>query len=327
VNIRSLGTNGPEVSAIGFGAMGLSGVYGRADERESLTTLTAALDAGVTLIDTADIYGGGHNERLVGRAVRDRRESVTIATKFGGGTTPDGSFEGLGRPEVVRNSARASLERLATDVIDIYYLHRVDPRTPVEETVGAMSELVTEGLVRYLGLSEVSPATLRKAHSTAPITVVQTEYSLFSREPEHGILTATRELGVGFVAYSPLGRGLLGGSLRSPADINPGDWRAGIPRLQDHGLKKALSLSEELRTVAQSMGVTPAQLTLAWILGQGSHIVPIPGSRTTAHLADNLAAADIQLPERTMAELDSLFPPDVLPGDRLPPDSMKRVDQ
>jgi aryl-alcohol dehydrogenase-like predicted oxidoreductase len=324
---RIVGAPGLRVSALGFGAMELSGAYGPADDRASIRTLRKALDLGVTLVDTADIYGHGHNESLVGRAIADRRDEVVLATKFGGGVNPDGEFGGLGRPEVVRSCVEASMRRLGTDRIDIYYLHRVDPDTPIEDTVGAMAELVTEGLVRHIGLSEVNSDTLLRAHSIHPILTVQSEYSLFTREPERDILPTTRQLGVGFVAYSPLGRGVLGGSVRSPADIPPTDWRAGAPRYQGDPLSKALSLTAELRELAALLGLTTAQIALAWILGRGEDIVPIPGTRSLAHLEANVASVNVRLPDGVLERLDDLFPPGVLPGDRLPAAAMRRVDR
>src|SRR6267143_2485390 len=243
--VRHLGRSGLDVSAVGFGAMSLAGVYGPADDAESLRTLQRALDLGVTFLDTADIYGDGRSERLVGQAIQGRRSGVVVATKFGGGFNPDGTAGGLGRPERVLPALEASLRRLGTDYVDLYYLHRVDPTTPIEETVGAMAELVDRGLIRHIGLSEVSPATLRRAHATHRVTALQTEYSLFTREPEAELLPLTAQLGIGFVAYSPLGRGVLASRIRAESDLRPDDWRASVPRFQGEGLRRMIGLARE----------------------------------------------------------------------------------
>jgi aryl-alcohol dehydrogenase-like predicted oxidoreductase len=302
---RVLSTKGPEVSAIGFGAMILSpGIYQPVDEAESLKTLGAVLDTGMNFIDTADIYGNGHNERLVSSVIRDRRNEVVLATKFGGNYHPDGSHAtGLGRAEYVRQAIDASLKRLATDYVDLYYLHRVDPITPIEETVDAMAQLVHEGKVRFLGLSEASPEVIRRAHSVHPITALQTEYSLFTRDPEQDVLPVVRELGIGFVAYSPLGRGLLAGGISSTADLGADDWRRNQPRFQPENLDRNLALVEVVKEIAAEKKATAAQVALAWLLAQGEDVVPIPGTRRIVNARDNARAADLVL---TPSERDRL---------------------
>jgi aryl-alcohol dehydrogenase-like predicted oxidoreductase len=302
---RNLGANGPRVSAIGFGAMTLSpGVYHPVDDAEAVKTLTAVLDAGVNFIDTANIYGNGHNEQLVGSVIRKRRSEVVLATKFGAARNPNGTLvPGQGSAEYVRRAIDESLKRLGTEYVDLYYIHRVDPATPIEETIGAMAELVREGKVRYLGLSEASPAKIRKAHSVHPITALQTEYSLFTREPEEEILGVVRELGIGFVAYSPLGRGILAGGIKSTADLSAGDWRRNHPRFQEESLKHNLALAETVNEIAGKKKVTAAQVALAWLLAQGEDIVPIPGTRRAANALENISAAKVEL---TAAEIERL---------------------
>jgi aryl-alcohol dehydrogenase-like predicted oxidoreductase len=302
---RVLGANGPTVSAIGFGSMTLSpGVYQPVDDAEAVKTLNAVLDAGVNFIDTADIYGNGHNERLVGGVIRNRRSEVVLATKFGANRNPDGTqVTGLGRADYVRQAIDASLKRLGSDYVDLYYIHRVDPTTPIEETVGAMAELVRAGKVRYLGLSEASPAVIRRAHSVHPITALQTEYSLFTRDPEQDILDVARELGIGFVAYSPLGRGLLTGGIKSTADLAADDWRRNQPRFQEENLSRNLSLVEIVNEIAAEKQATAAQVALAWLLSQGEDIVPIPGTRRAANALENIRAADVVL---VPSEIDRL---------------------
>jgi aryl-alcohol dehydrogenase-like predicted oxidoreductase len=322
---RKLGVSGPATSAIGFGAMGLSGVYGGADEAEGLATLRRAMELGVTMIDTADIYGDGANERLVGRAVASGRDSILLATKFGGGVGPDGSWHGLGRPEAVRPALEASLSRLAVDYVDLYYLHRVDPATPIEDTIGAMADLVGAGLVRFIGLSEAGPDTIRRAHRVHPVTALQTEYSLMTRDAEADVLPVTRELGIGFVAYSPLGRGILSGAIERPSDLPASDWRASVPRFQGASLDTMLSLGRAFAALAAELDLTPAQLALAWLLHQGPDIVPIPGTRRAGNLEANLSAADLTLSAGTLARLDELLPAGILRGDRYPPGSIERV--
>jgi aryl-alcohol dehydrogenase-like predicted oxidoreductase len=320
-----LGDLGPVTSAIGFGAMGLSGVYGSADEGEGIATLRRALELGVSMIDTADIYGDGANERLVGRAIAGDRDNVLLATKFGGGVNADGSWRGLGRPEAARPALEASLSRLAVDHVDLYYLHRVDPATPIEDTVGAMAELVEAGLVRFIGLSEAGPETIRRAHRIHPITALQTEYSLITRDAETDVLPVTRELGIGFVAYSPLGRGMLGGAIERPSDLPATDWRASVPRFQGASLEEMLSLMGAFRALAAELALTPAQLALAWLLSRAPDLVPIPGTRRIHNLEANVGAADVTLDTVTLSRLDELLPAGAVGGDRYPPGSIERV--
>jgi aryl-alcohol dehydrogenase-like predicted oxidoreductase len=320
---RKLGTNGPEVSAVGYGAMVIApGIYGDVDEQQSLRTIQHALDLGITFIDTADIYGRGYSERLVGRAITAHRSQVILATKFGGG-----GGTGRGRPEYVRQSIDGSLERLGTDYVDLYYLHRVDPTTPIEETVGAMADLVQAGKVRYLGLSEAAPETIRRAQRVHPISALQTEYSLFSRDPEAEILPLVRELGIGFVAYSPLERGLLTGAITQASDLDPSDWRLNVPRFQGENLEHNLALVARLRELADAQGVSPAQLALAWLLHQGSDIVPIPGTRSRSNLEQNAAAAGISLSQEELAQLDALFAPTAVAGERASRAYMEAVNR
>jgi aryl-alcohol dehydrogenase-like predicted oxidoreductase len=320
---RQLGNGGLTVSAIGFGAMNIAGVYGAADDAESIATVRRALDLGVTLIDTADIYGGGHSEELVGRAIRGRRDEVVLATKFGAGAREHG---GNGRPEYVRQSIEGSLRRLNVDHADLYYLHRVDFSTPIEETVGAMALLVREGKVRYLGLSEAAPETVRRAHAVHPIAALQTEYSLFSREPETATLPAARELGIGFVAYSPLGRGLLAGTIMRPQDLPEKDWRRSVPRFQDENLAHNARLVEEIAGIAGSLHVSTAQLVLARLLHQGQDIVPIPGTRRIANLEANAAAADLVLDKEVVRALSRLTGAGAVAGERAGAGYLASVD-
>jgi aryl-alcohol dehydrogenase-like predicted oxidoreductase len=309
VRYRTLGEQGPRVSVVGFGAMTLvPGVYGEIEEGEAAATLRAVLDTGVNLIDTADIYGvDGASERLIGKVLGGRRDEYVLATKFGGNSGEDGLLlSGLGRPEYVRQALHASLERLRTDVVDLYYLHRLDPSTPVEDTVGALAELVQEGKIRHFGLSEVSARTIRRAHAVHPVAAVQTEYSPFHRDPEEEVLATCADLGIAFVAYSPLGRGILGGSVRDSADLDAGDWRSGNPRFQGDNLARNVFLADQVATLAAAYEVTSAQLALAWLIDRGA--LPIPGTRRAANARDNAAAADLTLDEEAFTRLDQLVP-------------------
>ena len=318
---RRLGPKGPEVSAIGLGCMGMAAFYGQGlDEDQATAVIHRALDLGITLFDTAEMYGPHTNEVQVGRALADRRDKAFVATKFGIGYNADRTAMKVdGSPANVRRAIEGSLKRLNMDHVDLYYLHRVDPDTPIEETVGAMAELVTEGKVRFLGLSEAAPETLRKAHATHPITALQTEYSLWSREPEEEILATVRELGIGFVPYSPLGRGFLSGDIRSIEDLAADDFRRTNPRFMGENFQKNLDLVEAVKNLAQARGVTAAQLALAWVLAQGDDLVPIPGTRRIATLEDNAAAVDIALTPEDMAAIDAIFPRDAASGERYAP--------
>ena len=318
---RRLGPNGPEVSAIGLGCMGMAAFYGQGlNEDQATAVIHRALDLGITLFDTAEMYGPHTNEVQVGKALADRRDKAFVATKFGIGYNADRTAMKVdGSPANVRRAIEGSLKRLNMDHVDLYYLHRVDPDTPIEETVGAMAELVTEGKVRFLGLSEAAPETLRKAHATHPITALQTEYSLWSREPEEEILATVRELGIGFVPYSPLGRGFLSGDIRSIEDLAADDFRRTNPRFMGENFQKNLDLVEAVKNLAQARGVTAAQLALAWVLAQGDDLVPIPGTRRIATLEDNAAAVDIALTPEDMAAIDAIFPRDAASGERYAP--------
>ena len=314
---RSLGQQGPTVSALGLGCMGMSEFYGSADEDEAIATIHRALELGVTFLDTADMYGPFTNERLVGRAIAGRRDEVVLATKFGNVRGEDGARLGVrGDAEYVRQACDASLQRLGVDHIDLYYQHRVDKTVPIEETVGAMAELVEQGKVRYLGLSEAAPATIRRAHAVHPITALQTEYSLWSRDPEDEILPTVRELGIGFVPYSPLGRGFLSGRFRTPEDLPEDDFRRHHPRFQGENFQRNLALVERVRAIAEEKDVTPGQLALAWVLHQGDDLVPIPGTKRVRYLEENVAAADIALSEEDLRRLDEAAPVGATAGDR-----------
>ena len=316
---RKLGSQGLEVSEQGLGCMGMSEFYGRPDEDEGLATIHLALELGVTLLDTADMYGPFTNERLVGRAIADRRDQVVLATKFGIERGEDGSRLGVnGRPEYVRSACEASLGRLGVEEIDLLYQHRVDSDVPIEETVGAMAELVDEGKVRYLGLSEAAPDTIRRAHEVHPISALQTEYSLWTRDVEEEILATVRELGIGFVAYSPLGRGFLSGRFRKEGDFEEGDFRAHLDRFQGENLERNLQLVDRVEAIAAEKGVKSGQLALAWVLAQGEDIVPIPGTKRRAYLEENVAASEIELSEDELRRLGEAAPAGATAGARYP---------
>ncbi|AKU92975.1 aldo/keto reductase [Vulgatibacter incomptus] len=324
---RELGKQGLKVSAMGLGCMGMSEFYGRADEAQAIKVIHRALELGVTLLDTADIYGPYTNEKLVGRAIADRRDRAILATKFGNVRDSDGNFVGVdGRPEYVRKSCDASLKRLGVDRIDLYYQHRVDPDVPIEETVGAMSDLVRAGKVRWLGLSEAAPDTIRRAHAVHPISALQSEYSLWSRGPEDEILPTVRELGIGFVPYSPLGRGFLTGHIRTPDDLPEGDWRRKSPRFQGKNFEKNLELVDRIRTFAERKGATPGQLALAWVMEQGDDIVPIPGTKHIRYLEENVGALDFHLDDSELKELNAIAPKGVAAGGRYTEVEMQTVD-
>ncbi len=314
---RKLGGQGLEVSEIGLGCMGMSEFYGRADEVEAIATIQRALELGVRFLDTADMYGPFTNEKLVGRAIAGRRDDVVLATKFGNVRGANGERLGIrGDAEYVRQACDASLARLGVDHIDLYYQHRVDPETPIEETVGAMAELVEAGKVRYLGLSEAAPETIRRAHAVHPITALQTEYSLWSRDSEDEILPTVRELGIGFVAYSPLGRGFLSGAIRSPEDLEEDDFRRQNPRFRGENFQRNLELVERVQELAAEKGATPSQLALAWVLGQGDDIVPIPGTKRVRYLEENVAAAGVELGPDDLARIEQAFPKGATAGER-----------
>jgi aryl-alcohol dehydrogenase-like predicted oxidoreductase len=324
---RKLGRQGLEVSALGLGCMGMSDFYGGRDEAESVATINRALDLCVTFLDTADMYGVGANEELVGRVVRERRDWIIVATKFGNVRGPDGSFKGVnGRPDYVRAACDASLKRTGLDFIDLYYQHRVDSEVPIEETVGAMADLVSAGKVKYLGLSEAAPATIRRAHAVHPITALQTEYSLWSRDVEDQILPTVRELGIGFVPYSPLGRGFLTGQFKTPDDLDAGDTRRNHPRFQGEAFQKNLDLVAAIGAMAADKGCTPAQLALAWVLRQGEDIVPIPGTKRRKYLEDDLGALEVELSDADLARIDDILPPGAAQGTRYPDVSMASID-
>ncbi|MEO1125916.1 MAG: aldo/keto reductase [Cyanobacteria bacterium J06635_15] len=315
---RKLGSE-LEVSAIGLGCMGMSEFYSGRDETEAIATLHHALDLGVTFLDTADMYGPYTNEQLVGKALKDRRDQAVIATKFGIIRTAEGGFGGVnGKPDYVHQACDASLQRLGVDVIDLYYLHRVDPKVPIEETVGAMAELVQQGKVRYLGLSETAPATLRRGHAVHPIAALQTEYSLWSRDPEDDILPTVRELGIGFVPYSPLGRGFLSGAIKSLDDLAEDDYRRHSPRFQGENFAKNLAVVEQVNAIAADKGITASQLAIAWLLAKGEDVVPIPGTKRRQYLEENVAAVDIELTPAELERIEAVAPQGVAAGDRYP---------
>ena len=323
---RHLGKGGLTVSGVGLGCMGMSEFYGPGDEAESIATIHRALELGVDFLDTADVYGPYTNEELVGRAIRGRRHEVVLATKFGNVRDAEGRWVGIdGRAEYVRAACEASLRRLGVETIDLYYQHRVDVDTPIEETVAAMARLVEEGKIRFLGLSEAGPQTLRRAAAVHPIAALQTEYSLWSRDPEEEILPTCRELGIGFVAYSPLGRGFLTGQVKSPEDLAPDDFRRLSPRFQGENFQKNLELVRKIEEIAARKGCLPAQLALAWVLAQGEDIVPIPGTKRRIYLEQNVAAAEIELTPEELREIDAAAPPGAAAGTRYPEALMARL--
>lgn len=316
------------VSELGLGCMGMSEFYAGRDEQEAIATIHLALDLGVTLLDTADMYGPFTNEQLVGRAIKDRRDRVVLATKFGNVRTEDGGWLGVsGKPDYVHQACDASLKRLGVDEIDLYYQHRVDPTVPIEETIGAMAQLVQQGKVRYLGMSEAAPETIRRAHAVHPIAALQTEYSLWSREPEDEILPTVRELGIGYVAYSPLGRGFLSGQFTSPDDFSEDDYRRNSPRFQGENFYKNLQLVEQVKAIAKEKGVTPSQLALAWLLARGDDIVPIPGTKRRKYLEENIAAADITLTPEDLSRIEEVAPKGIAAGSRYAQQHMSAVNR
>jgi aryl-alcohol dehydrogenase-like predicted oxidoreductase len=325
---RRLGRNGPEVSAIGLGCMGMSEFYAGGSEAESIATIHHALERGVTFLDTADMYGVGRNEELVGRAIKDKRDQVFLATKFGNVRGPNGEFLGVrGDPEYVRSACEASLKRLGVDVIDLYYQHRVDQNVPIEETVGEMSRLQQEGKVRYLGLSEAAPKTIRAAHATSKITALQSELSLWSRDVEAEILPTARELDIGFVPYSPLGRGFLTGQIKSPGDFAEDDFRKNHPRFQGENFERNIKLVREVEAMAMEKGCTTAQLALAWVLAKGDDVVPIPGTKHRHYLDENIGALDVKLSEDDLRRLDEILPPGAAAGERYHAQGMATVNR
>jgi aryl-alcohol dehydrogenase-like predicted oxidoreductase len=325
VDVRKLGSQGLEVSEQGLGCMGMSEFYGETDEDEAVATIHRALELGVTLLDTADMYGPFVNEKLVGKAIGGRRDDVVLATKFGNVRGEQGEFNGIrGDAKYVRSACEASLQRLGVDHIDLYYQHRVDPKTPIEETVGAMAELVEQGKVRYLGLSEAAPDTIRRAHAVHPISALQTEYSLWTRHVEEQILPTVRELGIGFVSYSPLGRGFLAGRFSSPEDIPEGDFRRNNPRFQGENFERNQAIVARVREIAEAKGATAAQTALAWVLARGDDVVPIPGTKRRSYLEQNVAASEIELTPDELDALGDAAPPGAAAGDRYP--SMATID-
>jgi aryl-alcohol dehydrogenase-like predicted oxidoreductase len=327
MKMRKLGRNGPQLSAIGLGCMGMSAFYGGRDTNESVRTLHRAVELGVTFFDTADTYANGANEELVGRELKAVRDRVFIATKFANTWGPNGERTGIsGKPDYVRSACDASLKRLDVDVIDLLYQHRVDPDTPIEDTVGAMAGLVKAGKVRFLGLSEAAPATIRRAHDVHPITALQTEYSLWSREPEAEILPLLRDLGIGFVPYSPLGRGFLTGQIKSVDDLDRDDWRRTSPRFQGAAFDANLALVGKIGEIAKTKGCTPGQLALAWVMAQGDDVIPIPGTKKVSYLEENIAAADIVLTQADLVAIDAALPAGAASGERYAPEAMRALN-
>jgi aryl-alcohol dehydrogenase-like predicted oxidoreductase len=329
MNRRNLGSEGLVVSALGLGCMGMSEFYGTGDEDESIATIHRAIELGIDFLDTADMYGPFTNEKLVGKAIQGRRDEVVLATKFGNERREDGSRVGInGKPEYVRRACDASLQRLGVDTIDLYYQHRVDPEVPIEDTVGAMKELVEAGKVRYLGLSEAAPETIRRAHKVHPISALQTEYSLFTRDPEDEVLPTLRELGIGFVAYSPLGRGFLTGAWKSMDDLPEDDTRAGrFPRFSEENFRQNLELAERVREIAAEKGATPGQLALAWLLARGDDIVPIPGTKRRKYLEENAGAVDVTLTGEDLRRIEEAIPRGSAAGERYSEQMMRTVNR
>jgi aryl-alcohol dehydrogenase-like predicted oxidoreductase len=325
---RTLGHGGLVVSALGLGCMGMSGMYGATDEAEAIATIHQAIDLGVSFLDTADAYGSGHNETLIGKAIKNRRDQVIIATKFGLSDISTGGYAipVNGRPEYVRSACEASLQRLGVNTIDLYYQHRVDPTTPIEDTIGTMAELVKEGKVRFLGLSEASTSTIRRAHAVHPISALQSEYSLWSRDVEDEILQTCRELKIGFVPWSPLGRGFLTGSIKTFDDLDPNDWRRMSPRFQGDNFQRNLDLVDRVQEIADAKNCTLAQLAIVWLLNQGEDLVPIPGTKRISYLLENLGALEIELTTEDLNLIDTTIPKASASGDRYPPAMMKMVN-